>query len=254
MTTQRVAPYEGVIAEMVPFQGHHGDIIYGYFARPLGPGPYPGVVNIIEVFGLLPHIKELTLKIAARGFVVLAPDLHFREGPGSPEDVAAKVRAEGGVPDDRFVGDMEGAVRYLRSLPSCNGKVGAIGYCSGGRHSWIAACNISSLNAAVVCYGGRIVATPDQLTPRQPVAAIDMTPRLNCPLLGLFGAEDGNPNPEMVRRMEEELRRLGKSFEFHTYQNAGHGFFADYRPSYRQEAAVDGWNRVFAFFDRHLTS
>ena len=114
------------------------------------------------------------------------------------------------------------------------------------------ASNIPSLDAAVDCYGGRVVAAPADLNERQPTAPIDMTEGLSCPLLGLFGAEDANPSPEQVAQIEQELKRHGKSYEFHTYDNAGHGFFADYRPSYSQEAAVDGWQRVFAWFDRHL--
>ncbi|MBI2855388.1 MAG: dienelactone hydrolase family protein [Chloroflexi bacterium] len=251
MTTQAPAP-EGLIAEMVPFQGHNGDTIYGYLARPLGTGPYPGVVVIMEVYGLVEHIKEITRKMAAHGYNAVAPDLHFREGPGPAEEVAAKVREQGGVPDDRCIGDVDGAMRYLRALPTSNGKVGVHGYCSGGRQTYLVACNIPSVDAAVVCYGGGVVATPDRLSARQPVAPVDMTANLNCPMLGLFGVEDRNPSPEHVARMEEELKRHGKSYEFHTYADAGHGFFADYRPSYRQPAAVDGWEKLFGWYDRYL--
>ena len=244
--------YEGMLAETVLFQGHDGEQISGYLARPLGAGPHPGVVVIHEVFGLVPHIKELALKTAANGYVALAPDLHHREGPGDPDDVAAAVRAAGGVPDARCIGDVEGAVGLLRSLPYCNGKVGVIGFCSGGRQTYLVACNIPSLDAAIDCYGGRVVAGADDLSERQPKAPIDMTEGLSCPLLGLFGEEDASPSPEDVAQIEQELKRLGKSYEFHTYENAGHAFFADYRPSYRQHAAVDGWQRVFAWFDKHL--
>ena len=93
---------------------------------------------------------------------------------------------------------------------------------------------------------------PERLSSRQPVAPIDMTANLSCPLLGLFGAEDRNPSPEDVKRTEEELKRLGKTYEFHMYQNAGHSFFSVDRPAYRQEAAVEGWKRVFEWFDRYL--
>jgi carboxymethylenebutenolidase len=252
MTTERPGPNEGMLAEMVPIEGHNGDTIYSYLARPLGPGPYPGVVVIMEVFGLLEHIKEITRKMASHGYNAIAPDLYHREGPGDPEVVAAAVRETGGVPDDRCIGDLEGAVAYLRSLSTSNGKVGMHGYCSGGRQTYLAACNIPSLDAAVVCYGGGVVAAPDQLTPRRPVSVVDMTPDLACPLLGLFGVEDRNPSPEHVARMDEDLKKHGKTYEFHTYEAAGHGFFADYRPSYRQAAAVDGWNRLFAWYEKYL--
>ena len=245
--------YEGLLAETVSFRGHNGDQVSGYLARPLGAGPFPGVIVIHEVFGLVTQIKEVTRKMAAHGYVALAPDLHHREGPGDPEDVAAVVRAAGGNPDARTVGDIEGAMNLLSELPYCNGRLGVIGFCSGGRQTYVAACNIPSLDAAVCCYGGRVVAGPGELNERQPKAPIHMTEGLACPLLGLFGAEDTSPSPEQTQMIEQELQRLGKTYEFHTYQNAGHAFFADYRPSYRQEAAVDGWRRVFEWFDGHLT-
>ena len=245
--------YEGLLAETVTFQGHEGDQISGYLARPLGAGSYPGVIVIHEVFGLVPHVKELALKMAAKGYAALAPDLHHREGPGDPDDAAAVVRAAGGNPDARTIGDVTGALALLRSLPYCNGKVGVIGFCSGGRQVYVAACNIPGLDAAVDCYGGRVVAGPDDLNDRQPRAPIEMSEGLSCPLLGLFGVEDTSPSPEHMQMVEQELKRLGKTYAFHTYDDAGHGFFADYRPSYRPHAAVDGWERVFAWFDKYLS-
>ena len=247
-----MAAYEGILAETVLFQGHNGDQISGYLARPLGAGPHPGVIVIHEVFGLVTHQKEVARKMAGHGYAAVAPDLDHREGPGDPDDVAAAVRAAGGVPDARCIGDIEGAANLLRSLPYCNGKVGVIGFCSGGRQTYLVACNISSLDAAIDCYGGRVVASPGERNEGQPTAPIDMTEDLNCPLLGLFGVEDTNPSPEQVAQIEQELKRLGKTYELHTYENAGHAFFADYRPSYRQHAAVDGWQRAFAWFDKHL--
>ena len=245
--------YEGMLAETVLFRGHNADQLSGYLARPLGPGPFPGVIVIHEVFGLVTHIKEVARKIAANGYAVVAPDLHHREGPGDPEDVAAAVRAAGGNPDSRTIGDISGAADMLHSLPYCNGKVGVIGYCSGGRQTYVVACNIPTLDAAVVCYGGRIVAAPGELNEQQPIPPIDMTESLNCPVMGLFGAQDTSPSPEQTHMIEQELERHGKKFDFHTYEDAGHAFFADYRPSYRQEAAADGWERVFAWFDQYLT-
>jgi carboxymethylenebutenolidase len=254
MTTQTNVPYEGLMAELVPFQGHGGDTIYGYAARPLGPGPFGGVVVIHHMPGWDAATKEMTRKMAANGFVAIDPNLYYREDPVDAVAAAAKSREAGGVPDDRCIGDVEGAMRYLRSLPYCNGKVGVIGYCSGGRQVYLTACNIPSLNAAVDCYGGGVVAAPDRLSPRQPVAPIDMTANLACPLLGLFGVEDANPSPEQVAQTEAELKRHGKTYEFHTYEEAGHGFFAVDRASYRQEAATDGWTRVFDWFGKHLSS
>ena len=244
---------EGMICETISFQGHNGDRISGYLARPTGDGPYPGVVVIHEVFGLVTWVREVARKIADKGYIALAPDLHHREGPGDADDVAAIVRAAGGNPDARTVGDVEGAMRHLRSLEGCSGKIGAIGYCSGGRQTYLVACSIPDLDAAVDCYGGRVVAPVDSLNERQPQAPIEMTAGLGCPLLGLVGAQDANPGPEQTREIEGELKKHGKTYEFHTYEGAGHGFFADYRTSYNQEAASDGWQRVYDWFGRYLS-
>lgn len=251
MNTPRRTSYEGMIAESINFSGDNGDIIGGYLARPLGAGPYPGVIVIHEAFGLVEHTKEMARKFAAHGYIALAPDLYYREGPGDSEDISAVVRRMGGVPDSRAIGDLEGCVNALRSVVTFNGKTGCIGHCSGGRQTLLFACNTRSLSAAVNCYGGRVVTT--ELTPNQPKAVIDMVANLNCPLLGLFGALDANPSPEHVARLEQELKKHKKTYEFKSYPaDAGHGFFADYRPSYRQEPAVDGWQRIFDFFGRHL--
>jgi len=252
MTAQGRISYEGMLAETVNLAGHNGDIIGGYMARPLGPGPYPGVIVIHEAFGLVEHTKELVRKFAAHGYISIAPDLYYREGPGDLEEIRAKIQQMGGVPDTRAIGDLEGAATILRSVPTCNGKLGCIGHCSGGRHTLLFACNTRSLTAAVNCYGGRVVS--DELTPNQPKAVIDMVSDLSCPLLGLFGEVDTNPSPEHVARLEGELKKYNKEYELKSYPpDSGHGFFADYRPSYRQESAVDGWERIFDFFGRHLS-
>jgi carboxymethylenebutenolidase len=116
----------------------------------------------------------------------------------------------------------------------------------------LAACRLSDIDAAVDCWGGGVAGPPDRLTPRQPVDPVDYTADLGCPLLGLFGEEDPSPSPEEVAKTEEELKRHGKTYEFHMYPDAGHGFFAVDRPSYRQHAAVDGWGKVLAWFDKYL--
>ena len=241
-------------AEFVNMRGHEGDTIDAYLTRPSGPGPYPGVVVIHHMPGWDEATKEITRKFAHHGYLAISPNLHFREGKGSPEENSASVRAAGGMPDDRTMGDVEGAIRHLRALPYLNGKVGIIGYCSGGRQVYLAACTLKGIDAAVDCYGGGVVAAKEELTPRQPVAPIDYTKGLGCPLLGLFGREDKNPSPADVEKMEAELKKWGKTYEFHTYDNAGHGFFSVDRTSYRVEAAVDGWKRVFQWFDKYLRS
>jgi carboxymethylenebutenolidase len=246
--------YEGMLAESITLAGFQEDLINAYFARPLGSGPFPGMVLIHHMPGWDEWYREVTRKFAHRGYAAVSPNLYFREGHGTPEDVAAKVRAGGGVADHQVVGDVEGAMRYLRSLPYSNGKVGVFGTCSGGRHAFLAACRIEGFDAAVDCWGGRVVMAKEERNPKQPVAPIDYTPELSCPLLGLFGEEDRNPSLEQVAEHEQALKKYGKSYEFHRYANAGHGFFYYDRPNYRQEQAVDGWQKVFAFLEKHLST
>ncbi len=119
--------YEGMLSETVVIRGANGDLINAYVAKPLGPGPYPGMVLIHHLPGWDEWYREATRKFAHHGFITISPNLYYRDGHGTPEDVAAKVRAAGGVPDAQMLGDVEGALRYLRALPNCSGKVGCFG-------------------------------------------------------------------------------------------------------------------------------
>lgn len=244
--------YEGMIAETVTMPGHNGDLINAYLARPLGPGPYPGMVVIHHMPGWDEWYREATRKYAHQGYVAISPNLYFRAGHGTPEDVAAKVRADGGVPDEQVVGDMAGALRYLQSLPYVSDKIGVWGTCSGGRHAYLTACRVPGFTAVVDCWGGRVVMEEKDLSPNFPVAPLDYTKDLNIPLLGIFGADDHSPTPAQVAIHEEELKKHGKEYEFHMYPDAGHGFFYHNRPMYRQAQAVDGWSKIFAFLEKHL--
>lgn len=245
--------YEGMIAETARYPGHNGDLIEAYLARPLTAEPVPGVVVIHHMPGWDEWTKEVVRKLAYHGYVAVAPHLFCRFGTGSPDDLAAAARGAGGVPDPQAVGDVQGSIQYLKALPTHNGRIGVIGFCSGGRHTYLVACQLSSIDAAVDCWGGRVVVSgPEELTPNQPIQVLDMTPDLHCPLLGFFGNEDSNPSPQHVNRTEEELKKWSKTYEFHRYDGAGHGFFAADRPGYRPVQAVDGWKKVFAFYERYL--
>jgi len=244
--------YEGMIAETVMIPGNDGDLINAYFARPLGPGPFPGIVVIHHMPGWDEWYREATRKFAHHGYAALSPNLYYRAGHGTPEDVAAKVRGEGGVADDQAVGDLAGAMHYLRALPYLSGKVGVFGTCSGGRHAYLAACLVPGFDALVDCWGGHVVMPPEALSPKHPVAPIDYTADLPCPLLGIFGDDDRNPTPEQVNIHEAKLQKHGKVYEFHRYPDAGHGFFYHNRPNYRQAQAVDGWEKIFAFLGKYL--
>lgn len=245
--------YEGLIAETVMMTSANGDWINAFFARPLGAGPFPAMVLAHHMPGWDEWYREATLKFALHGYITITPNLYFRAGHGTPEDVAAKVRGEGGISDDQAVDDLAGGMQYVRMLPYSNGKVGVFGTCSGGRHAYLAACRIPGFDAIVDCWGGRLVMSPEQLTEKSPVSPLEYTSTLNCPILGIFGNEDKNPTPEQVDQHEAELKKHGKNYEFHRYDGAGHGFFYYHVPAYRQAQAVDGWQKVFAFLEKHLS-
>jgi carboxymethylenebutenolidase len=244
--------YDGILAETTTINGHRGDLIEAYFARPLGPGPFGSVVVIHHLPGYDAATKEIARRFATLGYAALVPNLYSRDAPGArPDDAAALVRAQGGVPDARLVGDVGGAAAYLRALPNSNGKVGVIGYCSGGRQSFLAATSLP-LDAAVDCYGAFVVGAVPEGMPLKAGPIVDRAPQLNCPLLGLFGVDDKYPSPEHVLELQEALETAGKTYEFHSFLEAGHGFFAVDRPSYRPAAATEGWQRIEDFFARYL--
>ena len=240
-------------AEAVTITGHGGDEIEAYLARPVDGGRGGGVVVIHHMPGYDAGTKEIVRRFAVHGYAALCPNLYSREASGAdPDDVAARVRAAGGVPDARLVGDVAGAAEYLRGLDGANGRIGVIGYCSGGRHTFLAACSLP-LDAAVDCYGAFVVNDPSPGIPKHIQPILHLAPQLSCPLLGLFGADDIMPAPAETAQLAAELERLGKPYEFHTYDGAGHAFFAVDRPAYRPAAATDGWRRILEFFGTHLT-
>jgi len=239
-------------AETVMIEGHQGDQIEAYSARPVADTPVGGVVVIHHMPGYDEATKEMVRRFAANGYAAVCPNLYWRDAPGaSPDDAAAVVRAGGGVPQDRLLGDLAGAAGYLRAQPNSNGKAGIIGHCSGGRQAFLAAC-LLDFDAAVDCYGAFVAAPPPPGLPIAMEPLLPLADGLSCPLLGLFGADDKNPPPSETEILDAELTRLGKTFEFHTYEGAGHAFFAVDRPSYRPEAAVDGWRRIFDWYGRYL--
>lgn len=239
-----------VQSSMMQYPSQDGTPINAYFSRPAAAGRYPGVVVIMEAFGLNDHIKDVARRFAEQGYLAIAPDMYTREGSPDATNMDSVIKTMFSVPDAQAVADLEGAISYLKRQADSNGKAGAIGFCSGGRYTFVLACKSRNLDAAVDSAGGFII--QDQLTPQRPVSPIDMVPTMSCPLLGLFGEEDGNPSPAHAARMQEELTKHGKTFEFRMYRNAGHAFFADYRPSYRAAAAQDMWHQVLTFYGKHL--
>jgi carboxymethylenebutenolidase len=246
--------YEGMLAETVTMKGFNGDTINAYLARPLGPGPFPGMVLIHHAPGWDEWYREAARRFAHHGYVTISPNLYFRLGAGTAEDLGAKARSQGGVPDDQVIGDVVGARDYIATLPTSTGKIGLFGTCSGGRQVYLVACRTKGWAAAVDCWGGRVVTAQKDLDPSHPVAPLDYTKDLSCPLLGLFGDDDQYPTPQEVNQQEEMLKKFGKNYEFHRYPKAGHGFFYYHTPMYRQEQAVDGWSKIWAFLDKNLGS
>jgi carboxymethylenebutenolidase len=249
--------YDAVLSETVTITGHEGDAIEAYSARPLTPGPVGGVGVIHHLPGYDRQTKEFARSLAVGGFNAVMPNLYSREAPGAdPDDAMAAARSQGAIPipDERVVAEVEGAVAYLKGLPNANGKIGVIGHCSGGRQSFLAAVSLP-LDAAVDCYGGFVVGEPPAGHPLagwQPI--VTRTPSLSCPLLGLFGKEDKFPSPEHVAELEQALREAGKTYEFHSYDGANHGFMQVDSARYHPQSAVDAWGKILDWFGRYLTA
>jgi carboxymethylenebutenolidase len=232
-----------------------GGQIAAYVARPHAAGNYPGIVVIQEAFGLVDHICDLARRFANLGYNAIAPALYWRRGAPKDPDVMEQVfPVMFGLPDSEALQDLEAAADYLRAMPGATGKVGAIGFCSGGRHTLLFAGSSSKVDAAVDCWGGFINrATPDaETTAARPKPPLDMVPQLHCPLFGVFGEEDQNPPVGLEAELKKRGEAAHKNVTTKIYRGAGHAFLADYRPSYREAAAHELWNDATQFFARHL--
>ncbi len=218
-----------------------------YVAIPDGAGPFPAVVVIQHAGGVDAFIQTMTDRVAAAGFVGIAPDLYHREDPASADDPLTRMSR---LRDATIVADVNAAIEHVKSLPQVRAdRVGITGFCMGGRVAYLMATKRADLRACVVFYGGNLF-VPWGEGPSPFEGTADIT----CPVLGLFGEEDPNPSPADVARLDAELTRLGKIHEFHSYPGAGHAFMNEGRPSYRPEAAQDAWQKCVAWFDRYLTS
>ncbi len=167
----------------------------------------------------------------------------------------AEVRAKMfGLADAQLVRDFESAAAFVRAQPGASGKVGCVGFCVGGRWTLLFACSSGKVDAAIDCWGGFITrATPEAATtPQRPTPVIDLVPNLHCPLYVVCGEEDQNPSPADAGELRKRLAAAGRNFEVEIFRNAGHAFFADYRPSYREQAAFELWPKMTAFFRKHL--
>jgi carboxymethylenebutenolidase len=229
-----------------------GQTMEGYLTQPATSGRYPAVVVIQEIWGVNSHIQAVTDRLPSQGYVGFAPALFHREGRmtlGLYEEMETALARLGHCTDAHIIADVKAAVAYVKAQPFVDPqRIGIVGFCFGGRVSYQAACNVPDLKAAVVFYGGRILQPLGGAGP----APVEQTANITVPVLGLFGEQDGNPSPADVAKIEDELNKHGKTYEFHMYPGCGHGFHCDGRASYRPEAAKDAWAKTMAWFDRYL--
>jgi len=207
--------------------------------------PAPGVLVAQHAGGVDDFVRGICDRFAEAGFVAIAPDLYHREEPDSKDDPMTRMSR---LRDKNIIADMNAAVAYTKGLDEVDaGLLGVTGFCMGGRVAYLMAAASDAFSASIVFWGGNIM---------QPwgdgPAPFDMTDQINCPVLGLFGEDDPNPNPADVARIDAEMTRLSKPHEFHSYAGAGHAFMNVSRPSYRPEASADGWKRTVDWFKRHL--
>ena len=213
------------------------EIVEGYLVVPPGPGPFPALVVIHEWWGLNHQVKEEARRLAAEGYLALAVDL-YRGRVGQDRDEAHELSR--GLPEDRARRDLLAAFAYLAARPDVRtDRIGSLGWCMGGGYSLQLGLAEPRLAASVIYYG-RLATDESALA------------QLRAPVLGLFGEEDRGITPESVRAFESALQKLGKPVEVHLYPGAGHAFANSTRPSYREAAARDAWEKTRAFLVRHL--
>jgi carboxymethylenebutenolidase len=244
-----------ISAEELTYAGAGGTQVNGYLARPAEAAGHPAMIVIHEAMGLNEHIRDVANRFANIGYVALGVDLYTREGGPPPAgDTQAIMQRLFSMSDETVLGDLEGAADHLRSLDGVTGRIGCIGFCMGGRYTLLFACASDRLNAAVDSWGGFIDrATPDErFTPLRPTPPLELADRLGCPLLAAVGAEDHNPSPELAEQLRERAAASGQEVKVDVYDGAGHAFFADYRPTYRPQAAARLWSEIVPFLHRHL--
>ena len=218
-----------------------------YFAKPANATNPPVILVCQEIFGLHEYIRDVTRRLAKLGALAIAPDYYFRKGDltkitAQPEImpiVQAKTDAE-------LFSDLDATVAWAKTQGADTTRLGIIGFCRGGRNVWHYASHNPSLKAGVSFYGS--IMDKSEAVPK---STLELVPDIKAPVLGLYGADDQGIKPEQVKELEEKLKAAGKTAEFHIYPGAPHGFHADYRPSYREEAAKDGWNRLTGWFKKY---
>ncbi|MEA1062624.1 dienelactone hydrolase family protein [Erwinia sp. HR93] len=227
-----------------------GDSMPAWFARPEDQSEgLPVVIVIQEIFGVHEHIRDICRRLAHEGYLAIAPELYFRQG--SPDDYSDIPTLLNGlvahVPDAQVLADLDHVASWAARHGGNANRLMVTGFCWGGRIAWLYAAHNPQLKAAVAWYG-RLTGDKTLNSPEQP---IDITTRLNAPVLGLYGAQDSGIPLESVELMRQALRAANANAEIVVYPDAGHAFNADYRPQYHQASAADGWQRMLAWFRRY---
>jgi carboxymethylenebutenolidase len=237
----------GLAAGMTKLATRNGEIP-AYSAKPEGKGSLPVVLVVQEIFGLHEYIKDVARRVAREGYLAVAPDLYFRQGDVSKLASYDEIRpVVASVPDAQVLSDLDAALEWAGRNGGDPARAGITGFCWGGRIAWLYAAHNAALKAAVAWYG-RLETAPTTLQPRNP---IDVVAQLHAPVLGLYGGADTGIPEESIDRMRKALAAAGKEAQIREYPGAPHAFHADYRPSYRPEAAEDGWQRMLAWFRAH---
>ncbi|MBW4668037.1 MAG: dienelactone hydrolase family protein [Cyanomargarita calcarea GSE-NOS-MK-12-04C] len=239
---------KGLVAGAVKIPVKDGEIP-AYRAQPNTGDNFPIVLVIQEIFGVHEHIQDVARRFAKLGYLAIAPELFIRQGDVlklSSVDEIRPIVAK--VPDAQVLSDLDATVDWaVKSSKGNAEKVGITGFCWGGRITWLYAAHNPKLKAGVAWYG-RLVGDATELQPRYPV---DIASTLTVPILGLYGGQDTGIPVNTVEQMREKLKSSSSKSEIVVYPNAPHAFFADYRPSYREKEAKDGWKRLQAWFKQH---
>jgi carboxymethylenebutenolidase len=245
--TQITTDAKGLVAGEVKLPVKDGEIP-AYRALPEGGKSLPVVLVVQEIFGVHEHIRDVCRRLAKLGYLAIAPELYARQGDVSRttnmQEIFAVVEK---VPDAQVMSDLDGAAAWAARNGGDPDKLAITGFCWGGRITWLYAAHNQKVKAGVAWYG-RIVGQSSELTPKHP---IDVVKELNAPVLGLYGGADAGIPNDTVERMRAALKAAGKPSEIHSYPDTPHAFHADYRPSYRKEAAEDGWKRLVAWFRKN---
>lgn len=226
------------------------ETIPGYRAQPAGKGPFPVVLVVQEIFGVHEHIKDVCRRLAKVGYLAVAPELYFRQGDVSNiadfREILTKVVSK--VPDAQVMADLDATVAWAKASGAGDvNKLGITGFCWGGRIVWLYATHNPNLKAGVAWYG-RLTNPKDDLHPNHPV---DIADQLKAPVLGFYGGADEGIPLSNVETMKAAIAKANKPSEIKVYPEAPHGFYADYRPTYRKEAADDGWKRLLDWFQKN---